>query len=742
MASTEELPTEDMNNAQEEEGDVESESVPVKRKRSSSDAETSADDQPEKRTKSDEEAESEVLQGKENGEDSASMDNAINDNVENSKVMEDRYDSGEIEKEEEKDDSDENKDEKEEGDIVSSEDNKDDSGDVKEEEDKSEETEKCNSDVKEEKEIGATDNSDRTSEAVKTNGEESEKSEDSGNSAASKDEKKSNENGGSLSNNLPHRSRKRSSQHTEVRVNGVSESNDDSSTGKSEDSEKENRRLDMDIPMDLSTKSNSTTNGNDIIMLSDSESEEEPLMNGDIHELTAGEILKRRKLIKHFESELRNEEAKLVLLKKLKQSQLSHQLQEHTSVNNKQPAVKQSASQPPPLVRGSQQQQQQQQPQARPAHSQPPQLMRGNQMPQSGRTHQQGPPPLVNMGGGQRVDNRRLQHMGYQSGMVPGQSHQSHGSHGSIMSNYRQSQSSQAAQAAQAAAQAAREAREVDNQTPAQRQAAAKMALRKQLEKTLLQIPPPKPPPPEMNFIPSLGSPDFISLLGLEEAVNYIIDAALISKGQKNPDEKMVCNPFTCIQCNTDFTPVWKREKAGSKNVICENCVTTNQKKALKQEHTNRLKSAFVKALQQEQEIERMQSQTTSSSSSNGNSSSNSSASQQQTQPQGHSTANSSSSSGSNSSGAPPSSLPSSVYKATSETIRQHQNFMQAHQAHQTALRMGQPLGMAPFAAAAAVARGGFPYQLPYGAKPSDLQLQRQYLLDMIPNKGAMSWRP
>jgi len=38
--------------------------------------------------------------------------------------------------------------------------------------------------------------------------------------------------------------------------------------------------------------------------------------------------------------------------------------------------------------------------------------------------------------------------------------------------------------------------------------------------------------------------------------------------------------------------------------VICESCVTTNVKKALKAEHTNRLKTAFVKALQQEQEIE------------------------------------------------------------------------------------------------------------------------------------------
>lgn len=38
--------------------------------------------------------------------------------------------------------------------------------------------------------------------------------------------------------------------------------------------------------------------------------------------------------------------------------------------------------------------------------------------------------------------------------------------------------------------------------------------------------------------------------------------------------------------------------------IICELCVTSNGKKFLKAEHTNRLKTAFVKALQQEQEIE------------------------------------------------------------------------------------------------------------------------------------------
>lgn len=132
-----------------------------------------------------------------------------------------------------------------------------------------------------------------------------------------------------------------------------------------------------------------------------------------------------------------------------------------------------------------------------------------------------------------------------------------------------------------------------------QNRAAAKLALRKELEKTLLQIPPPKPPPPEMNFLPSLCSTDFGMLLGLEEVVKAIRESA-----NEKSDVKYVFNPFTCIQCNTDYTPVWKRDKPGSKAVICEQCVTNNQKKALKQEHTNRLKNAFVKALQREQEIE------------------------------------------------------------------------------------------------------------------------------------------
>lgn len=68
-------------------------------------------------------------------------------------------------------------------------------------------------------------------------------------------------------------------------------------------------------------------------------------------------------------------------------------------------------------------------------------------------------------------------------------------------------------------------------------------------------------------------------------------------------DVKFVFNPFSCVQCETDFTPVWKRDKPGSKNVICEKCITSNQKKALKLDHTAKLKAVFSKALQKEQEI-------------------------------------------------------------------------------------------------------------------------------------------
>lgn len=49
-----------------------------------------------------------------------------------------------------------------------------------------------------------------------------------------------------------------------------------------------------------------------------------------------------------------------------------------------------------------------------------------------------------------------------------------------------------------------------------------KMQMKKQLEKQLLEMPAPKPPPPELNFIPSTATNEFVALVGLEEVVKNI----------------------------------------------------------------------------------------------------------------------------------------------------------------------------------------------------------------------------
>lgn len=55
--------------------------------------------------------------------------------------------------------------------------------------------------------------------------------------------------------------------------------------------------------------------------------------------------------------------------------------------------------------------------------------------------------------------------------------------------------------------------------TAEQKLAAARIALRKQLEHALQQVPSPKPPPPEVNFLPSLASGEFVYLIGMEVRV-------------------------------------------------------------------------------------------------------------------------------------------------------------------------------------------------------------------------------
>ncbi|XP_051943157.1 transcriptional repressor p66 alpha-like isoform X3 [Hippocampus zosterae] len=382
----------------------------------------------------------------------------------------------------------------------------------------------------------------------------------------------------------------------------------------------------------------------DVIILSDNDSPSPP-MNGLNHlkELDTDLLMsspgERERVIKQLKEELRLEEAKLVLLKKLRQSQLQRDtLQKASGVSSSSappPLIRgtigsgkgsqqiisgrgSGAVIPPPLVRGGQQ--------VSSKHGSQiimPPLVRGPQQIQALRQHHQqqqqlaasggggsgGPPPLL-LGARTSAPAGQGQRSMMQAGLIRvGSTANSLGSPGLKVSTSASGVVSLVGA----------------NDSPASRQAAAKLALRKQLEKTLLEIPPPKPPAPEFNFLPSAANNEFIYLVGLEEVVQNLLDSIHRGKTGSAPPKPTVREPNMCTQCNTDFTCRWRQDKAKGGAVLCEDCMSSNQKKALKAEHTNRLKAAFVKALQQEQEIEQRIIQQSSSSVSHGSSSSSSS---------------------------------------------------------------------------------------------------------------------
>ncbi|GAB6024369.1 hypothetical protein CHUAL_009536 [Chamberlinius hualienensis] len=376
-------------------------------------------------------------------------------------------------------------------------------------------------------------------------------------------------------------------------------------------------------------------NGNckEVIVLSDEEGEKEASVNGTgvsddetsakcntsniiFKELTKEEVEHRQRLILKLKENLRCEEMKLVLLKKL---QLSHQLKDSTTnVNSPTTTITAAAATPSNSNNKVSQQNNKVNSNSR-ACEHPPPLMRGQNsllktnhyhssqhvIPPSpishGRSH--GPPPLIQ---NHNKSHHHLHHQMIQSN--PMRSRQTINTPPNVVLGFPiNSTQSQVGNLGSGSSVSQilveqQQVRGADAQTTAQRQAAAKLALRKQLEKTLLQIPPPKPPPPELHFIPNPSNTEFIYLVGLESVVNFI------TEGDQSHDDEAP-KPFSCVQCGTDFTPVWKWENTKKGTVICEQCVTSNIKKALKAEHTNRLKTAFVKALQQEQEIEQRMAQ-------------------------------------------------------------------------------------------------------------------------------------
>lgn len=398
-------------------------------------------------------------------------------------------------------------------------------------------------------------------------------------------------------------------------------------------------------PVDMSTSRSSikgekrppSPEDDDVIILSDDSPS--PPMNGLSHfkELDTDLLMKsspaeREHIIKQLKEELRLEEAKLVLLKKLRQSQIQRD-------NLPKPSSMSSTSAPPPLIRGTVTSNKGSQ-QILTGRSSgtviPPPLVRGGQQVSSKHGSQIIMPPLVR--GAQQIQALRQQQqqqqlaasggsgppplvLGPRTSVPTGQGQRSLVQPGLIRVG-----SSATTLASPSSLKGSSGSLSVVsvNDSPASRQAAAKLALRKQLEKALLEIPPPKPPAPEFNFLPSAANNEFIYLVGLEEVVQNLLDTIHRGKTGVAPSKSIVREPFVCSQCNTDFTCRWRQDKAKGGAVLCEQCMSSNQKKALKAEHTNRLKGAFVKALQQEQEIEQRIYQQTSSSVSHGSTSSSS----------------------------------------------------------------------------------------------------------------------
>lgn len=372
----------------------------------------------------------------------------------------------------------------------------------------------------------------------------------------------------------------------------------------------------------------------DVIVLSDNEQPASPRVNGltkvALKETSTEALLKsspeeRERMIKQLREELRLEEAKLVLLKKLRQSQIQKEATAQKPVGSTgsavttppplvrgtqnipagKPSLQTSTRMPgsvipPPLVRGGQQASSKLGPQASSQVVMPP-LVRGAQQIHTIRQHSStGPPPLLlapraSVPSVQIQGQRVIQQGLIRVASVPNTS---------LLVNIPQPTPASLKGTSAASAQANSTPTSVASvvtsaESPASRQAAAKLALRKQLEKTLLEIPPPKPPAPEMNFLPSAANNEFIYLVGLEEVVQNLLET---QAGRVPAAVAVSREPYMCAQCKTDFTCRWREEKGGA--VMCESCMTSNQKKALKVEHTSRLKAAFVKALQQEQEME------------------------------------------------------------------------------------------------------------------------------------------
>ncbi|KAF8369207.1 dcp-66 [Pristionchus pacificus] len=321
-------------------------------------------------------------------------------------------------------------------------------------------------------------------------------------------------------------------------------------------------------------------------------------------ELTTEQKEERTRMIKQAEADLRNEEAKLTMLKKMRASQIP----KHNPVSDLQrklaanvAANSAGAAYKPPVAGTA----------AAVAAAAKTSAMAG----QMAALQQM----LAGKGGAQAQAQLMALLTSNASALMPNMTPQQKEVRGekreigvarADLCTSTPSASTAAASSANAAATAA-----VTNSgaTTAQKLAAARHAFRKTADGQLItQTAMPKACPNELFFIPNPNAPDFLYMLGLDQVVGRVLK-------DKNAIRSCSERPYECEECGSDFATGWKciegvaavckTHIAGTKeedlHLYCEGCLRQAQKKKLRHDRNSQLKKIYSKVAMQEKEFEK-----------------------------------------------------------------------------------------------------------------------------------------
>nr|CAD2177360.1 unnamed protein product [Meloidogyne enterolobii] len=130
----------------------------------------------------------------------------------------------------------------------------------------------------------------------------------------------------------------------------------------------------------------------------------------------------------------------------------------------------------------------------------------------------------------------------------------------------------------------------------------ARQQLRRDLDQLIAKLPVPKAPLPDLSFIPNGGTsqPEFVYLLGLDLTVQRVLKDRQMFKKSDVP-------PYRCEECDTDFTPSWKAICGDNEeyHLYCERCVRLAQKRKVCLDYKALLNRAFQQIKEREKEFER-----------------------------------------------------------------------------------------------------------------------------------------